>query len=66
MSCRVENGKAILRSGKESKLFNELFEATGNIDQATDLYEQVHSKNFIDWFGDWTQNYESDIYVEHR
>ena len=41
MSCRVENGKAILRSGKESKLFNKLFEATGNIDQATDIYETV-------------------------
>ena len=43
MSCRVQNGKAILRSGKESKLFNKLFDATGNIDEATDLYEQVHS-----------------------
>jgi len=62
MSCRVENGKAILRSGKESKLFNTLLEATGTIDQATDIYEQVHSKDFTDWFGDWTQNYESDIY----
>ena len=62
MSCRVENGKAILRSGKESKLFNTLLEATNNIDQATDIYETVHSKDFIDWFGDWTQNYESDIY----
>ena len=28
MSCRVQNGKAILPNGKESKLFNELIGAT--------------------------------------
>lgn len=62
MSCRVQNGKAILPNGKESKLFKSLVIATGNIDEATNLYEQAHSKNFTDWFGNWTKNYESDIY----
>ena len=62
MSCRVQNGKAILPNGKESELFKSLVRATGNIDEATNLYEQAHSKNFTDWFGNWTEKYESDIY----
>ena len=66
MSCRVQNGKAILPNGKESELFKSLVRATGNIDDATNLYEQVHSKNFVDWYGDWTQNYTPTLFSDEN
>ena len=66
MSCRVQNGKAILPNGKESELFKSLVRATGNVDQATNLYEQVHSKNFIDWYGNWEKNYTPNLFSDEN
>tara|TARA_R110000737_G_scaffold79450_1_gene111362 strand:+ start:3484 stop:9660 length:6177 start_codon:yes stop_codon:yes gene_type:complete len=66
MSCRVQNGKAILRSGKESELFKSLVLATGNIDEATNLYEQVHSKNFTDWYSNWEKNYTPNLFSDEN
>ena len=64
MSCRVQNGKAILPNGKESELFKSLVRATGNIDEATNLYEQVHSKNFVDWYGNWEKDYTPNLFSD--
>ena len=66
MSCRVQNGKAILPNGKESELFKSLVRATGNIDEATNLYEQVHSKNFTDWYGNWEKNYTPNLFSDEN
>ena len=40
MSCRVQNNKAILDTGKESELFKSLIGATQDIEAATNWYEE--------------------------
>lgn len=66
MSCRVQNGKAILPNGKESELFKSLVRATGSIDEATNIYEQAHSKNFLDWYGNWTKDYTPTLFSDEN
>ena len=66
MSCRVQNGVAVLPNGKESELFKSLVRATGNVDEATNLYEQVHSKSFVDWFGNWDTNYTPNLFTDNN
>ena len=57
MRCRIHNERAILPNDKNSILFESLKRATGNTTEAISLYEQLHSKEFKDWFGDWEINY---------
>jgi len=49
MSCRIENGRAILPNGKDSKLFESLKEYGGH--QANAIYESIYSKEFKDFYG---------------
>ena len=49
MSCRIENGRAILPNGKDSKLFERLKEYGGH--QANAIYESIYSKEFKDFYG---------------
>ena len=61
MSCRVQNGKALLPNGKQSELFKKLVSVTGNPNEATKLYEDIYSKNFKEWYGkDWEKDYAVD------
>jgi hypothetical protein len=67
MGCRVKNGKAILPSGKESNVFNALNDATKNVDEATTLYEQLHSKSFKDWYGEnWELKYDVGLFTDEN
>ena len=67
MSCRVQNNKAILPNGKESELFKSLTGATQNIEAATNWYEELHSKEFKDWFGrDWEKDYSKDLFTDEN
>ena len=67
MSCRVQNNKAILDTGKESELFKSLIGATQDIEAATNWYEELHSKDFKDWFGrDWEKDYKVDFFTDEN
>ena len=64
MSCRIQNGKALLPNGKESKLYKELIGATQSTESATTLYEQIYSKEFKTWYGkDWEKTYTPDLFL---
>jgi len=66
MGCRVKNGKALINN-KESNLFNSLLNATKNVDEATELYEQLHSKDFKDWYGeDWEKTYDINMFTDEN
>ena len=63
MSCRLIRNKnnevigAAAPNGENSILFNKLVEATGNLNEAENLYNELASKEFKAWFG---INWESD------
>tara|TARA_Y100000593_G_scaffold45959_2_gene87334 strand:+ start:2784 stop:9104 length:6321 start_codon:yes stop_codon:yes gene_type:complete len=66
MSCRLIRNKnnevigAAAPNGENSILFNKLVEATGNLNTAENLYNQLASKEFKAWFGiDWETNPKS-------
>ena len=43
MSCRIENGRAILPNGKDSKLLAKLREVVNNNFKAEALYESIYN-----------------------
>ena len=51
MSCRIENGRAILPNGKDSKLLKALRDAVGSIAQAEAMYETVYTEEFKKFYG---------------
>jgi hypothetical protein len=61
MGCRVriENGKVIKAfapNGNESKLFQDILtlpDVDGNLDVAKQLWAQVYTPQFKNWFGEW-------------
>ena len=46
MSCRIENGRAILPNGKDSKLLKDLRDALGSNAQAEAVYESIYGEEF--------------------
>ena len=68
MSCRLIRNKnnevigAAAPNGKNSILFNKLVEATGNLNEAENLYNELASKEFKAWFGiDWEKDLQINI-----
>jgi hypothetical protein len=51
MSCRIENGRAILPNGKDSKLLKDLRDAVGSNAEAEAIYESIYSKEFKNFYG---------------
>jgi len=51
MSCRIENGRAILPNGKDSKLLEKLRETTSSNVQAEQIYESVYGEEFKKFYG---------------
>ena len=51
MSCRIENGRAILPNGKDSKLLKGLRDAVGSKAQADAMYESVYGEEFKKFYG---------------
>ena len=51
MSCRIENGRAILPNGKDSKLLKALRDAVGSNAQAEAMYETVYTEEFKKFYG---------------
>ena len=51
MSCRIENGRAILPNGKDSKLLKDLRDAVGSNAQAEAMYESVYGEEFKKFYG---------------
>ena len=51
MSCRIENGRAILPNGKDSKLLKDLRDAVGSRAQADAIYETVYTEEFKKFYG---------------
>ena len=51
MSCRIENGRAILPNGKDSKLLKGLRDAVGSRAQADAIYESVYGEEFKKFYG---------------
>ena len=51
MSCRIENGRAILPNGKDSKLLKDLRDAVGSNAEAEAIYESIYSEEFKKFYG---------------
>ena len=51
MSCRIENGRAILSNGKDSSLLKTLRNTVGNPTEADTIYEQTYGNDFKTWLG---------------
>ena len=51
MSCRIENGRAILSNGKDSKLLKDLRDAVGSNTEAESLYESIYGEEFKKFYG---------------
>ena len=51
MSCRIENGRAILSNGKDSSLLKTLRDTVGNPTEADTIYEQTYGNDFKTWLG---------------
>ena len=51
MSCRIENGRAILPNGKDSKLLKDLRDSVGSNAQAESLYESIYGEEFKKFYG---------------
>ena len=56
MSCRIENGKAILPNGKQSKLYDKLKENLGH--KADNIYETVYGEEFRKF---WGSDFQKDV-----
>ena len=53
-SCKILNKT----NGKESGLYNKLYEVLGTVDLADQAYASVMSEGFQEDFGNWVDNYE--------
>ena len=51
MSCRIENGRAVLPNGKDSKLLKDLRDAVGSNAEAEAIYESIYSEEFKKFYG---------------
>ena len=51
MSCRIENGRAILPNGKDSKLLKDLRDAVGSNTEAEAIYESIYGEEFKKFYG---------------
>ncbi len=51
MSCRIENGRAILPNGKDSKLLKDLRDAVGSNAEAEAMYESIYGEEFKKFYG---------------
>ena len=51
MSCRIENGRAVLPNGKDSKLLKDLRDAVGSNAEAEAIYESIYSEEFKNFYG---------------
>ena len=51
MSCRIENGRAILPNGKDSKLLEDLRNVAGSNAEAEAIYESVYTNEFKKFYG---------------
>ena len=67
MSCRVQKGKAILPNGKTSELYEDLKIATRDSNEATKIYDDIHSAEFKKWYGkDWEKDYNVDLFTDNN
>ena len=62
MSCRIENGRAILPNGKESKLLEKLREVSNSIFKAEAIYESIYNSEgeFKKFYGNFEEEGQVD------
>lgn len=62
MSCRIENGRAILPNGKDSKLLAKLREVVNNNFKAEALYESIYNSEgeFKKFYGNFEEEGQVD------